>query len=93
MTGEDKKAWIAEENSEALLADGFEDALVGVGSQFGKPPVAVYDKSLCRRVLTERDGMTPDEAQEYLEFNVYGAYMGEGTPIFIDLFAHMDEGG
>ena len=31
-----------------------------------------------------RDGMTEEEAQEYFDFNVEGAYMGEKTPIWVD---------
>jgi hypothetical protein len=31
----------------------------------------------------ERDGMSSDEAIEYMEFNVIGAYVGELTPAFI----------
>jgi hypothetical protein len=27
--------------------------------------------------------MTREEAEEYMDFNVLGAYMGEGTPVFI----------
>jgi hypothetical protein len=30
-----------------------------------------------------RDGMTADEAIEYMDFNVTGAYVGEHTPEFI----------
>ena len=30
-----------------------------------------------------KDGMTDEEAMEYFEFNVVGAWMGEGTPIFL----------
>jgi hypothetical protein len=30
-----------------------------------------------------RDGMTPEEAQEYFEFNIQGAYVGESTPIYV----------
>jgi hypothetical protein len=31
------------------------------------------------------DEMTLDEAIEYFEFNVEGAYVGPHTPIFLDL--------
>ncbi len=32
----------------------------------------------------ERDGMTDEEAIEFFEFNIKGAYMGEGTPLYYD---------
>ena len=67
----------------AMLADGFEGALVGYGYQFSYP-VAVYSKMDCMNILMERDGMTDEEAMEYFDFNVQGAWMGESTPVFLD---------
>ena len=66
----------------ALMADGFEEALVGFGTQFNRP-LAIYDSNKCIDILVKRDGMTVDEAIEYMEYNVNGAYVGEETPIFI----------
>jgi len=68
---------------ETLLADGFEDALVGYGSRCSHG-VAVYSKSKCLDILVKRDGMTDEEALEYFEFNVTGADVGENTPVFLD---------
>lgn len=65
-----------------LMADGFEDALLGIGTRFSWP-VAIYDYEKCVAVLVLRDGMTQDEAEEFIEFNVTGAYVGENTPVFI----------
>ena len=31
----------------------------------------------------DRDGMHEDEAEEYFEFNVTGAWVGHGTPVFV----------
>ena len=67
----------------ALLADGFEQALVGFGYHFTHP-VAVYSRKGCIDILTSRDGMSYDEAMEYFDFNVQGAWVGENTPIFLD---------
>jgi len=71
------------EEEECLLADGFELGLVGITT--GTNPVAVYDINRMLYVLVHRDGMTDEEAREYLDFNVLSAYVGEKTPIFIDL--------
>jgi|TARA_R110000803_G_scaffold46425_9_gene97491 acetamidase/formamidase len=68
---------------ECLLADGFEIALVGISA--GINPVAVYDVNKMVNVLKQRDEMTHEEALEYLSFNVISAYVGEKTPIFINL--------
>jgi len=65
-----------------LLADGFDDAILGYGRQFNKDLV-VYDYEMCVAILMDREGMTEEEADEYMEFNVIGAYMGELTPVFL----------
>jgi hypothetical protein len=72
-----------------LLADGFEEAFMGVVESFGTVPKACYDYNKCLDILmTDGDfpsqtGMTHDEAVEYIEFNVTQAYVGEHTPAFI----------
>jgi len=70
----------------ALLADGFEDALIGYGQRFSYP-VANYDYDKCLKILIERDGMEYDEALEFFDFNVVGAYVGESTPVYLILRA------
>lgn len=66
----------------ALLADGFEDALIGYGFRFNHP-VAIYDYDKCLEVLVIRDKMTEEEAIEFFDFNVIGAYVGESTPVYM----------
>ena len=70
-----------------LLADGFEEAFMGVAQSKGSKPRACYDSGKCIKVLME-DGndMTAREAVEYFEFNVIDAYVGESTPAFIHSF-------
>ncbi len=68
--------------STLLFADGFEQAFVGIGTQFNTF-VAVYDLKKAIAVLVEK-GMAYDEALEYLEFNVLDAYVGPQTPVFLD---------
>ena len=77
---------IAEFNPEALLADGFEKALIG----YDKDGRAVYDVHECISVLVHRDEMSPDEAEEFFEFNTLGAYVGENTPQFVWAFDTRD---
>jgi len=80
------REWVWEWNEEALLADGFEDAFVGICERIGSVPVVAYDRYECIRILMDRDGMTDEEAIEYFNFNVAGAYVGEGTPVFLTLW-------
>ena len=65
-----------------LYANGFEDALIGLGWQHTKL-LAVYDYDKCVEILMERDEMTHEEAVEWMEYNVVGAYVGEYTPVFL----------
>jgi len=65
-----------------MLADGFEEAFVGIARQFGKP-IAIYHRDKCIKLLM-RQGMTEDEAEEFFGFNVEGCYSGEQTPAYLD---------
>jgi len=67
------------------LADGFDDALVGTTiSAFGRKQVALYDYDKCILILMHDNHMKEDDAIEYFDYNVIGAWVGEGTPIFIN---------
>ena len=74
---------LAEANPDALLADGLEAALVGYTVNHHHPQAAVYDIDKCIEVLVERDGMTPEEADEFLSSNTLGAYVGENGPLYV----------
>tara|TARA_R110000822_G_scaffold82279_1_gene194736 strand:- start:47 stop:313 length:267 start_codon:yes stop_codon:yes gene_type:complete len=65
-----------------LTADGFDEAIIGVGSRCGQPDIVVYSRDKAIEILM-RDGMSYDEAVEYFEFNVAGAWVGEETPIWV----------
>mgnify|MGYP003119598374 FL=1 len=67
-----------------LLADGFSRAFIGIGHRAGSNDIAVYDYDKCAKVLMRRDGMTEEEAYEFLDFNVVGSYVGDLTPIFVE---------
>jgi hypothetical protein len=62
-----------------VIADGFDDAIIGVDDNNLK---IVYDIDEVINILI-RDGMEVDEAIEYYEYNIAGAYVGENTPSFI----------
>ena len=87
MTTRDKLTDYLEETypdymDKILLADGFEEAFMGVAESFGSQPKACYDYDTCIEILMI-EGMTYDDAVEYLEFNVTQAYVGEHTPAFM----------
>jgi len=84
MTRDELRALVAEENPDAYLADGFEEAFVGFARRCGQPTLAVYDVDKCVVILVERDGMTYEEAREFLEFNSIGAWVGENTLVWFE---------
>ena len=84
------KDWISMHNEEALLADRFEEAFLGVSEVFGRPPLVTYDRDKCIDILVQRDGMTYDEAVEHFEINVTGAWVGDSTPIYLTLWKEGD---
>lgn len=65
----------------ALSAGGFDEAIIGTDTN-GR---LVYNINEMIQVLIRNDGMTEEEAQEYLEFNTLYAYVGEMTPVYIYL--------
>lgn len=75
---------IAVQNPDAKSADGFDDCIVGIASRYGMTPVLAYSRAACIKKLMA-DGMPEEEADEFFEFNVLGAWVGDGTPIFVDM--------
>jgi|SRR5215471_1206132 len=73
----------APEDEPLLLADGFEDALLGTLEGCGRPTVLCYDYDRCIEILIERDGMTEPDAHEWMSFNVVGSYVGKTTPLWL----------
>jgi len=78
---------ISEIAPDALLADGFDDAIIGVSDVFrdgSYSMVVAYDKNKILEILVERDGMDELEAEEHFGHNIANNYVGGYTPIFID---------
>ena len=76
---EELKEKIEETNPDAMLADGLDDALAGLDTK-GR---AIYFVNEIIGILMKRDGMTEEEATEFFDFNIAGAYVGEYTPIYM----------
>jgi hypothetical protein len=76
---------LAEIDENILIADGFDDAILGYVEFFGCNPVALYDKDKCIQILMERDGLDDTSAIEHFYFNVSGSYVGDYTPAFATL--------
>lgn len=63
------------------IADGFDDAIIGVDEQNGK---IVYDIDAIIEILMA-GGMEVDDAFDFYYYNIVGAYIGDSTPVFVRL--------
>ena len=67
-----------------LKADGFDEAIIGMSSDIATSGERlIYDANKCIDILIRDHNMSEEEAIEYFEFNVSGAYVGENTPIWL----------
>ena len=74
---------IAEVYGEELLfidPERLDKCIIGVATRCGMSPSTVYDRDQLILAFME-DGMTEEEASEYISFNIEGAYVGEATPL------------
>ena len=73
----------------AILLDGLEASIIGITEEFGNGPRILYSKSKILNILSERDGMTWSEAEEFYYYNIVGLYAGEQNAIFLDVPINM----
>jgi hypothetical protein len=67
------------ESAETLWIDGADKAVIGFIDRCGYPPVVIYSYPRLCSVFVKQ-GMTDEEAAEWVSFNIEGAGMGAGTP-------------
>ena len=72
-----------DEDKGLMLADGLDHAFLGLMLRFNVlEPIACYDYDRVIQGYVE-EGMTEEEAVEFFEFNVIGAWVGERTPCYL----------
>tara|TARA_R110002072_G_scaffold150561_3_gene298998 strand:+ start:55 stop:315 length:261 start_codon:yes stop_codon:yes gene_type:complete len=72
---------LEEINPDALTLSGFDEAIIGIGSQYSKSVCVVYSEQKIIDKLAEE--MSYEDAEEYYGFNIACAFMGPHTPIII----------
>ena len=68
-----------------LKISGHDNAIIGpamIWRNNTMVSVLVYDAEIIRDNLI-KGGMDPEDAREYIEFNIEGAYVGEFTPVLV----------
>jgi hypothetical protein len=64
----------------------YDEAIIGVAHRIGQEDVIAYDYNKVCEVVAKMIGNDDImEVMEYVEFNIMGAYVGERTPIFVDV--------
>lgn len=97
--GTDEDALVVGGGVRGLLAEAFPDndllffdlasldvAVVGVAERLGLPPVVVYDRQKLIQAFVD-DGMSEEEALEWVGYSIDGAYVGESTPLLLTTVA------
>lgn len=69
-------------DAELLFMTGHDNAILGVAERCGQPPFVVYDLPQVKRNVIE-GGMTHVEADEWIEYNITGAWVGGATPALV----------
>jgi hypothetical protein len=71
---------ITENNPDAILWDDLDEAVIGFTTDY----VAVYDlDKLSECLLKQNSDWSEQDALEWIDFNILGAYVGEHTPLHI----------
>jgi len=73
---------LAEEYPDLLRMDGFDDAILGVVERIGLQTVC-YDLNKVIKILMKQ-GMDEQDAWDWYQFNMVGAWVGEATPVFLE---------
>jgi len=76
---------ISELNDQAVFPEGLEDAIIGYVERAGTAPLVLLDTNKCISILRTEENMSLDEAKEYFEYNILGAFVGDHTPCFATL--------
>jgi|APCry1669188910_1035180.scaffolds.fasta_scaffold69220_2 hypothetical protein len=61
----------------------FDKCIIGIASRCGMQTSVVYDREELIKAYMD-EGMSEEEAVEYIAFNVEGAYVGETTPLIME---------
>ena len=70
-------------DEELLFADDWDDCIIGVAYDFGDLRGVYSIKKMIEQLMSYGDSYL--EAREYLEYNTLDAWVGENTPIYVEI--------
>ena len=65
-----------------LFADGLDEAIIGFEPNLWR---VVYSRNRCIEIIAA-EGMSTEDALDYLEYNTFNTYMGDNTPLWLEDF-------
>jgi hypothetical protein len=74
------RQYINDHYPDLTVLDGFDDAIIGVAERIDLVAVCYDYAKIIAQLMQD---MTEEDAIEYFDFNILGAYVGEHTPIFL----------
>ena len=69
------------DTEDVLFADGLDKDIIGFEPNLWK---VVYSRNRVIDILYKRDKMGLEEALEFAEYNIFGAMVGEKTPLWVE---------
>jgi len=79
---EEIEEWLEPIGRETIFIDGFDMAIMGI-TEVDEGYKVCYDIGRILELLVLEHDMDEQEAIEYYDFNIGGAYVGPLTPIFV----------
>lgn len=73
-------------DDQLIVADGYDDAFIGVAYRAGQR-FAAYDHAKLIGILMERDEMSREDALDFFDFNIAGSSIGENMPVYVDVMS------
>jgi len=71
-----------EENPDAIILEDYDSAFIGIARRCGQLPVAAYSyRKIIERLCRD---MSYDDAVDFFEFNIGGAWFGDNSPVFVE---------
>ena len=71
-------------DDQLIVADGYDEAFIGVGYRGGER-FAAYDHDKLIGILMKRDEMSREDALDFFEFNIAGSSIGDSMPVYVDV--------
>jgi hypothetical protein len=69
---------------DVLFADGYDDCIIGFDEASWRVVYSKYD--VIRQLFISHDEWSESDCIEFAEYNIFGAYVGAKTPIWMEDF-------